>query len=113
MQDLEPFLIFARVAEMGSFTRAANSLGIPKGRASTAVRRLEEAVGVRLLYRTTRSVRLTEDGFAGDRVALRGRLRVDLRPNWRERRSCRRCRGSWPPILGWSSSCRARTGRST
>ena len=98
MQKLEPILIFLTVAEMGSFTRAADSLGIQKGRASTAVRKLEEDIGVRLLHRTTRSVQLTEDGrafharardllaevddlhsmFAGDRVALRGRLRVDL-----------------------------------
>jgi len=98
MQNLEPILIFITVAEMGSFTRAADSLGIQKGRASTAVRKLEEDVGARLLHRTTRSVQLTEDGrafharardllaevddlhsmFAGDRVALRGRLRVDL-----------------------------------
>jgi DNA-binding transcriptional LysR family regulator len=98
MQNLEPILIFITVAEMGSFTHAADSLGIQKGRASTAVRKLEEAVGVRLLHRTTRSVQLTEDGrvfharardlladvddlhsmFASDRMALRGRLRVDL-----------------------------------
>ena len=98
MQNLEPILIFITVAEMGSFTRAADSLGIQKGRASTAVRKLEVDVGVRLLHRTTRSVQLTEDGrvfharardllaevddlhsmFASDRVALRGRLRVDL-----------------------------------
>jgi len=98
VQNLEPILIFIRVAEMGSFTHAAESLGIQKGRASTAVRKLEEDVGVRLLHRTTRSVQLTEDGrafhararnlladvddlhsmFAGDRVALRGRFRVDL-----------------------------------
>ena len=98
MQNLEPVLIFVTVAEMGSFTRAADSLGIQKGRASTAVRKLEEDIGVRLLHRTTRSVQLTEDGrafharardlladvddlhsmFAGDHGALRGRLRVDL-----------------------------------
>src|SRR3984957_19481880 len=98
MQNLEPLLIFITVAEMGSFTHAADSLGIQKGRASTAVRKLEEDVGVRLLHRTTRSVQLTEDGrvfharardlladvddlhsmFASDGVALRGRLRVDL-----------------------------------
>jgi len=98
MQNLEPILIFVTVADMGSFTRAADSLGIQKGRASMAVRRLEEDVGVRLLHRTTRIVQLTEDGrafharardllaevddlhtmFADDRVALRGRLRVDL-----------------------------------
>jgi len=98
MQNLEPLLIFVTVADMESFTRAADSLGIQKGRASTAVRKLEEDLGVRLLHRTTRSVQLTEDGrafharardlladvddlhsmFADDRVALRGRLRVDL-----------------------------------
>src|SRR6202521_6227061 len=61
MQNLEPILIFITVAEMGSFTHAADSLGIQKGRASTAVRKLEEDVGVRLLHRTTRSVQLTED----------------------------------------------------
>jgi len=64
MQKLEPILIFITVAEMGSFTSAAESLGIQKGRASTAVRRLEDDVGVRLLHRTTRSVQLTEDGRA-------------------------------------------------
>src|SRR5882757_8838539 len=64
MQNLEPILIFITVAEMGSCTRAADSLGIQKGRASTAVRKLEEDVGVRLLHRTTRSVQLTEDGRA-------------------------------------------------
>lgn len=98
MQDLGPVFIFLRVADMGSFTRAADSLGIQKGRASTAVRNLEEAVGARLLHRTTRSVQLTEDGrvfhararalladidnlhsmFAEERAGMRGRLRVDL-----------------------------------
>jgi DNA-binding transcriptional LysR family regulator len=98
MQNLEPVLIFVTVAEMRSFTHAADSLGIQKGRASMAVRKLEKDVGVRLLHRTTRSVQLTEDGrvfharardlladvddlhsmFASDRVALRGRLRVDM-----------------------------------
>ena len=98
MQNLEPLLIFITVAEMGSFTHAAESLGIQKGRASTVVRQLEEDVCVRLLHRTTRSVQLTEDGrafharardllaevddlhamFASDRGTLRGRLRVDL-----------------------------------
>ena len=51
MQNLEPILIFVTVAEMGSFTHAADSLGIQKGRASTAVRKLEEDVGARLRRR--------------------------------------------------------------
>ena len=42
MQNLEPILIFLTIADMGSFTRAADSLGIQKGRASTAVRKLED-----------------------------------------------------------------------
>ena len=103
MQNLEPLLIFITVADMGSFTRAAESLGIQKGKASTAVRKLEEDVGARLLHRTTRSVHLTEDGrafharardllaevddlhsmFAGDRVALRGVYGSTFRPRWR------------------------------
>ena len=98
MPNLEHILIFIRVAEMHSFSRAAESMGIQKGRASTVVRQLEDDLGVRLLHRTTRSVQLTEDGrrfqerarelltdfdelqsmFAEDGVALRGRLRVDL-----------------------------------
>ena len=98
MHNLETLLIFITVADMGSFTHAADSLGIQKGRVSTAVRNLEKDVGARLLHRTTRNVQLTEDGrifharardlladvddlhsmFASDGVALRGRLRVDL-----------------------------------
>ena len=41
MKNLEPLAIFVRIAEMGSFTRAADSLGIQKGRASNVVRELE------------------------------------------------------------------------
>ena len=44
MQNLEPLLIFITVAERGSFTLAADSLGIQKGRASTAVRKLEVSI---------------------------------------------------------------------
>ncbi|MDN7589631.1 LysR family transcriptional regulator [Burkholderia seminalis] len=98
MQNLDALLIFARVAEMTSFTRAAESLGIQKGRVSMVIRQLERDVGVALLHRTTRSVQLTDDGrafysrardlladvqelqsmFAADGARLRGRLRVDM-----------------------------------
>ena len=46
MQNLEPILIFITVAEMGSFTHAADSLGIQKGRASA--RRLLRSPPLRL-----------------------------------------------------------------
>lgn len=99
MQNLDALRIFVRVAEMASFTRAAESLGIQKGRASNTVRALEAEIGARLLHRSTRTVQLTEDGHAFYQraqdlladaealqslftsehdVPLRGRLRVDL-----------------------------------
>ncbi|MDF2624405.1 MAG: LysR family transcriptional regulator [Kosakonia cowanii] len=64
MKNLEPLVIFARVAELKSFTQAAESLGIQKGRASMVVRELEHDLGATLLHRTTRTVQLTEDGRA-------------------------------------------------
>ena len=98
MKNLEALAIFVRIAEMGSFTQAAESLGIQKGRASSIVRQMEAEVGVRLLHRSTRRVQLTEDGrsfharalalladadalssmFGQTEAPLRGRLRVDL-----------------------------------
>ncbi|EOL9072798.1 LysR substrate-binding domain-containing protein [Cronobacter turicensis] len=98
MKNLEPLMIFARVAEMKSFTQAAESLGIQKGRASVVVRELEQEIGATLLNRTTRTVQLTEEGrafytrardllaeadelksmFSQSETALRGRLRVDM-----------------------------------
>ncbi len=98
MKNLEALTIFARVAEMKSFTQAAESLGIQKGRASLVIRELEHDVGATLLHRTTRTVQLTEDGrsfylrardllseaeelqsmFTETGMPLRGRLRVDM-----------------------------------
>ena len=53
---------FARVVEAGSFTAVAAALGTPKSSVSRAVLRLEEALGVRLLQRTTRKLTLTPAG---------------------------------------------------
>ncbi len=94
---LEGLRIFVQVAELGSYTRAAEQLGTTKSRASLAVRALEAEVGSHLLQRTTRAVRLTSDGEqflarakrllaeADDlgamfqaQSSLRGRLRVDM-----------------------------------
>ena len=57
--DLEAFMV---VAGEKSFTRAAAHLGVSQSALSHTVRRLEEAVGLRLLTRTTRSVAATEAG---------------------------------------------------
>lgn len=62
--DLNDVMVFARVARERSFTRAAESLGMPKSTVSERVARLEARLGVRLLERTTRSLRLTASGTA-------------------------------------------------
>lgn len=98
MNQLEAMQIFVRVAELASYTRAAESLGMPKASMSTAVQQLESELGTQLLHRTTRKVQMTLDGRAcyercKDLLAdmdelrsmfqqgpqeLRGRLRVDM-----------------------------------
>ena len=99
MDWLEQTGIFLRVAELGSFTQAADSLGLPRGRASHAVQQLEARLGTRLLHRTTRRVQLTQDGqtflarahdvladvgelesmfHAPGEAGLRGRVRLDM-----------------------------------
>jgi DNA-binding transcriptional LysR family regulator len=61
---LEPndLLIYARVAELGSFSGAADRLGLPKSTVSRRIAALEEQLGERLLLRTTRRQTLTEFG---------------------------------------------------
>ncbi len=55
---------FAKVAELGSFTQAAQALQLPNASVSTRVSQLEDRLGVKLFARTTRRVRLTDDGVA-------------------------------------------------
>ncbi|AVS60498.1 LysR family transcriptional regulator [Paracidovorax avenae] len=99
MNPFDRMHTFVRVAELASFTQAAEVLGIPKASASTAVQQLETQLGTRLLHRTTRRVQLTQDGRAyyercKDLLAdvdelqsmfqqangggLRGRVRIDM-----------------------------------
>ncbi|VFT11211.1 transcriptional regulator [Pseudomonas aeruginosa] len=61
---LDDALIFTRVVEHHSFTQAAQSLGMQKSTVSRRIALLEERLGVRLLNRTTRKLRLTEVGQA-------------------------------------------------
>ena len=64
MEQFEPndLLIFARVAEAGSFSRAAERLGLPKSTVSRRITLFEDQLGERLMLRTTRRLALTEFG---------------------------------------------------
>ena len=65
MEQFDPndLLIFARVAETGSFSRAAERIGLPKSTVSRRITLLEERLGERLMLRTTRRQTLTEFGL--------------------------------------------------
>ena len=60
--DLNQVRIFCQVAQLQSFTQAAQILEIEKSTVSNKVNQLEKRLGVKLLQRTTRSVKLTEAG---------------------------------------------------
>ncbi|PSH65230.1 LysR family transcriptional regulator [Phyllobacterium sophorae] len=64
MDRIDLFRTFARVVECASFTRAADTLGLPRSSVSAAVIALEARVGARLLHRSTRRVSPTQDGAA-------------------------------------------------
>ena len=98
MDKIHAMQLFIRVAEVESFSRAADSLGLPKGSVSRQIQALENHLGTRLLHRTTRRVQLTQDGmvyferakdllsnldeldglFQQDSASISGRLRVDM-----------------------------------
>jgi DNA-binding transcriptional LysR family regulator len=60
--DLNLLPLFQAVAEEGNFRAAADRLGVTRSAVSQGIRRLEDCIGIALVTRTTRSVRLTEAG---------------------------------------------------
>ncbi len=63
MDRIDLFRIFMRVVDCASFTRAADTIGIPRSSVSAAIQELEGRVGASLLHRTTRKVSPTQDGL--------------------------------------------------
>ena len=98
MDQLLAMKVFVRVAERGSFARAADELELSRPAASGHVAALEKHLGARLLHRTTRKVSLTSEGadflrrcrrifdelrdaeesLRDTRTRPQGRLRVDV-----------------------------------
>jgi DNA-binding transcriptional LysR family regulator len=72
MTDLNSLVIFGKVVESGSFTEAARRLKIPVSTLSRRFSELEDELGVRLLERSTRNIRLTEIGAELLEQAKRG-----------------------------------------
>ncbi|MDO9405211.1 MAG: LysR substrate-binding domain-containing protein [Polaromonas sp.] len=98
MDRFHSMQLFTRIVELGSFTRAADDLQLPRATVTLAVQQLEKRLGTRLLHRTTRHVSATPDGqayyercvrllgdleetesaFSSTPGAPKGKLRVDL-----------------------------------
>lgn len=64
MLRLEDLTLFVRAAALNSFSEAAREAGLPPGQVSSAIKRLETALNIRLFARSTRSLRLTPEGEA-------------------------------------------------
>lgn len=62
MDRIQSLRLFARLVELGSFSRAASELGIGQPSASKVIAQLEKRIGARLLHRSTRGVSPTEIG---------------------------------------------------
>ncbi len=96
--NLNDLSLFIRVVETGSFTAAAESLNVQKSTISRRIAQLEDTLGIRLIQRTTRKLKLTPEGeelfsraqplvddleavqddISASKTELRGRLRLTM-----------------------------------
>jgi len=77
MESLSDIAVFVQVVESGSFTAAADRLGISKSVVSKYVSRLEDQLGAQLLNRTTRKLHLTEVGRSFYERSQRGLVEIE------------------------------------
>lgn len=112
MDKIHAMQLFIKVAELESFSRAADFFALPKGSVSRQIQALEHQLGTQLLQRTTRRVKLTPEGmtyyqrakdvlsnlseldglFQQDATSISGKLRIDIRQESRKACYCRACR---------------------
>lgn len=98
MDQLQALRVFVRIAESGGFSKAADTLNIPRPTVTKLIQDLESHLRIKLFQRSTRKVVVTDEGqayyhravkvladvdemdtlFADARGAPRGRLRVDI-----------------------------------
>lgn len=98
MELLQSMQVFAKLAELGSFTKVAEAMQAGRPHVTRTIQDLEASLGVRLFQRTTRKVKLTAEGeqfyervkeilatiaettsmFDRSGSTLRGRLRIDI-----------------------------------
>ncbi|HZZ13047.1 MAG TPA: LysR family transcriptional regulator [Paraburkholderia sp.] len=64
MDRLQAMQVFTRVVDTNSFTRASETLDLPRASVTTIIQNLEAFLGTRLMHRTTRRLSLTPDGAA-------------------------------------------------
>ena len=98
MQDLNDLRFFAAVVSSGGFSKAARALSLPKSRLSRRIAHLEADLGVRLLERSTRRLKVTEVGqevyaqavtaLAAAEAAVEAASRVRAEPQGLVRMSC-------------------------
>ena len=84
--DLKQVEVFAAVVEAGSFSRAAEQLYLTQPTVSAHIKKLEMELGIKLIERNTKSVRVTKDGerfypYARSLLNLRRRALAELRPD--------------------------------
>jgi len=98
MDQLLALRVFVRIAESGAFSKAADSMNVPRATVTKLIQDLERHLGAKLLQRTTRRVNVTpegaayyeraarlvadldemDEGAAQSRAQPRGRIRVDV-----------------------------------
>ena len=92
MFRLEDLTLFVRAAALNSFSDAAREIGVQPAQVSSAIKRLESTLAIRLFARSTRSLRLTPEGEVWLPYA---------------RQILARCKSPCLPILAVTCCCRS------